>query len=512
MIAIIPKRTYLLLTIGLVALLVYQLLSLDGLYEKEKGYLRNDIRNSFLLADYSETTARLRSLKTEGEHDHIQNSSMFAQEGHIVQEVKINFEQVDKPNVVFQATTPYPVDLKEIEDYESFNTLYFLGIHTGIDHLKPVHFRDVDSLLRLGFKNNHIDLPYRLSLVRIEISDYLVQARMQNPLLHFDENAPIISEYISSTGDQDIVAFHPQKMVRKSPLWVSVDANAYLYAYDMSGQYGYLLEIGNLSMLVFHRIGNMILFSIITLLLLLFLVIRLIKNSKKISELKEREKAFMQNMTHELKTPIAVSLAAVEALSDEEYPLTENKRSAYYNIIRGKLDELDSRISQILIVSNPRKRKHMQCPAISLAETLAPVLEDAKLRLTNSSMLDADVPVGIHVAMLPEDLMRVMANLLDNAIKYSPISPKIKIVACEIADQVVITVEDKGIGIPKRELSHIFDRFYRVNRSDVQSVRGTGLGLSDVKETLDIYGIEINVESIVGKGTCFKITINKEQQ
>lgn len=510
MIAIIPKRTYLLLTIGLVALLVYQLLSLNGLYEKEKGYLRNEIRNSFLLADYSETTARLRSLKTGYGHDNIQNSSMFAQEGHIVQEVKINFEQIDKPSVVFQAITPYPVELKEIEDYESFNTLYFLGIHTGIDHLKPVNFRDVDSLLRLGFRNSNIDIPYRLSLVRIEIPDYLIQVKMQNPLIHFDENAPIISEYISSIGDKNIATFHPQNMVRKSPLWVSVDANAYLYAYDMTGQYGYLLEVDDLSMLVLYRISNMIIFSIITLLLILFLVIRLIKNNKNMSKLKEREKIFMQNMTHELKTPIAVSLAAVEALSDEEYPLAEKRKSEYYCIIRGKLNELDSRISKILNVSNPRKRKYIQCPAISLAETLVPVLEDARLRLTQSAILDVDVPQSIHVVMLPEDIERVIANLLDNAIKYSPFSPKIKIVAYEKADQVIITVEDKGIGISKRDLSHIFDRFYRVNKGYTQGVRGTGLGLSDVKETLDIYGAEIKVESIIGKGTCFTIIINKE--
>jgi two-component system phosphate regulon sensor histidine kinase PhoR len=105
-------------------------------------------------------------------------------------------------------------------------------------------------------------------------------------------------------------------------------------------------------------------------------------------------------------------------------------------------------------------------------------------------------------------LKSVIANLLDNAMKYSPAPAKIKIEIKQNTDHVVLTVADKGLGIKKEHQTKIFDNLYRVPTGDVHDVKGFGLGLNYVKKVCDGYGWGLNVNSTFGKGTTFDITIN----
>ena len=111
----------------------------------------------------------------------------------------------------------------------------------------------------------------------------------------------------------------------------------------------------------------------------------------------------------------------------------------------------------------------------------------------------------VRISGDPDMLRSILANLLDNAVKYTPAGGNIVVFARETEDKLVLSVKDTGIGIPRKELDRIFERFYRVDRARSREVGGTGLGLSIVKHMAELQKATVTVESEVGKGSCFSV-------
>jgi two-component system phosphate regulon sensor histidine kinase PhoR len=239
--------------------------------------------------------------------------------------------------------------------------------------------------------------------------------------------------------------------------------------------------------------------------------IKVIIRQKALSDIKND---FINNMTHEFKTPLATVSLAVEALQDPELSSHDKFRARYLGIIKDENKRLVSQVENVLqAAALDKKDFNLKIEKVNLAELLESNVDQMSLQLENrdgkiSFVNKLKDPViegdAFHIT-------HIFNNLLDNANKYSPEKPIIKIEAKEDGDQVIVTIQDQGMGITKESQRKIFDKFYRVPTGNRHDVKGFGLGLSYVKTMLEAHKGDIHVQSELGKGSTFTINLPKKQ-
>lgn len=233
--------------------------------------------------------------------------------------------------------------------------------------------------------------------------------------------------------------------------------------------------------------------------------VKVILQQKKISEVKND---FINNMTHEFKTPIATVSLATEALQDDD--LRENKSivNRYVGVIREENKRLGMQVEKVLqIASLDKKNFKLKLEPTDLHDIIEKALVNIKLSVESrggsiSSQLNA---TNYQLDADKVHLTNIIYNLVDNANKYSPETPEINIRTENISSGIIIKISDKGIGMSKEAVQKIFDRFFRVSTGNVHDVKGFGLGLSYVKNIVDMHSGEITVKSELGKGSTFKV-------
>ena len=272
---------------------------------------------------------------------------------------------------------------------------------------------------------------------------------------------------------------------------------------------GYELFCEPMTIPILRGMGGVLLMSVGILLILAIVFSLMMRALRKLRELDEMKSDFTSNMTHELKTPIAVAYAANDAMLVYGLDKNPEKREEYLKVTRESLEKLNGMVEQILSMSmENRDRLSLRIESTELPPLLESVAAQARL--------SAGKPCEITVCVNPENLTAdidaslmssVIATLLDNAVKYSGDSPEIRISAEEKDGHVRISVHDKGIGIAPEKQAHIFEKFYRVPTGDVHDVKGYGIGLFFAKTIVEKHGGHISVESELGKGSTFTIEL-----
>jgi len=233
--------------------------------------------------------------------------------------------------------------------------------------------------------------------------------------------------------------------------------------------------------------------------------IMIIFRQKKLSMIKND---FINNMTHELKTPISTISLASQMLEDGTVTNTPKTIEHISKVINQESKRLSFQVEKVLqmAVFNEGRLK-FKFKEFDVNEMIRTVTSNFELRVKNKNgILETEIAAEHSVIKGDEvHITNVIFNLLDNAVKYSKEIPEIKVKTENKKDFVVISVQDKGIGIPREHLNQIFDRFYRVPTGNVHNVKGFGLGLSYVKKIVDSHDGKIKVESAVNKGTKFSI-------
>jgi two-component system phosphate regulon sensor histidine kinase PhoR len=217
---------------------------------------------------------------------------------------------------------------------------------------------------------------------------------------------------------------------------------------------------------------------------------------------------FINNMTHEFKTPITSISLATQLLQEELKPGKNESMLRYLGIIKEENTRLGQQVERVLQTAQMEreeitlKRKSVDVAALiqHVAEINGPLLDSVNGVL---SLQLADLPP--HISLDEVHISNVLNNLVDNAVKYSPANPKVEIKAREQDQGIVIEVKDQGMGMPNEALSNIFDAFYRVPTGNVHNVKGFGLGLSYVKKIVEAHGGKVNVKSKLGEGSTFEI-------
>lgn len=225
-------------------------------------------------------------------------------------------------------------------------------------------------------------------------------------------------------------------------------------------------------------------------------------------------KDFVANVSHELKTPLTSIKGYIEALLDGARD-DPNRCLEFLQILQKHTDRLNSLIADLLVLSRIESGQYTwKRDAVKIDEVIERAVADLKpLAEKKQHRLTVILHPGLSPAIGDEGkLTQVMINLLDNAIKYTPENGGITLEAKQSGDAVEIVVSDTGIGIPRKDLSRIFERFYRVDLARSRELGGTGLGLSIVKHIVEAHNGSIHVESEPGKGSKFTLFLPSKSE
>jgi two-component system phosphate regulon sensor histidine kinase PhoR len=238
---------------------------------------------------------------------------------------------------------------------------------------------------------------------------------------------------------------------------------------------------------------------VVIIIIALVFMFRTILEQRKLSELKSD---FISNMTHEFKTPISTISLACEALGDSDM-VDENSKQLELLV--------ESILHSAVIDKGEIQHNHVD---LDLKELILNLVENAKFRLQGTNGTITTEFSGDEISIIADKmhLTNLLANLIENAIKYSKETPEIKLILDRNTKGLQLSVIDKGIGINKEHLPKIFDKLYRVPTGNLHNVKGFGLGLSYVKSICEEYGWEINVKSQFGEGTTFIVTFNTKRK
>ncbi len=243
------------------------------------------------------------------------------------------------------------------------------------------------------------------------------------------------------------------------------------------------------------------LFIVATFALSLFFIIR----QKKISEMKSD---FINNMTHEFKTPIATISLAADTISNPKVIRDTSKVLQFISMIKKENNRMNKKVETILqIASLDKKEIQFKFENVSMHTIIDHVLDtmDIQVQQKNGTVIKNYGATEAMISGDQEHLSNLVNNLLDNAVKYSPDSPLITIKTWNVDHGFVFSVEDRGIGMTKAVQSKIFERFYRKTSGNVHDVKGFGLGLNYARAIIDAHKGNIHVTSEPGKGSRFEI-------
>jgi two-component system phosphate regulon sensor histidine kinase PhoR len=276
-----------------------------------------------------------------------------------------------------------------------------------------------------------------------------------------------------------------------------------------------IIVISDIQVFVLRSVGWMILAAIFFSLVIItafYLTIRTILTQKKLSEMKTD---FINNMTHELRTPLATISIAVDTLKNERVIGDRDKLESIRSIIKAENSRMNAQVEQILQaaqldVSQVLKEK----VTLHVHEVLQKISDNFSLQLLekNAQIQFNFIATADAVSGHPVHFVNMLSNLVDNALKYSKedIDPIIIITTSNYRNTILITVEDNGIGMSKETASKVFDKFYRAHTGNVHNVKGFGLGLNYTRKMVAAHNGKIQVDSAVGKGTIFTISLPLE--
>lgn len=476
--------------LSLILTAVYQGYWLTNFYREQHEKLEVSVLNALKIADLNELAMRMTDIQLSA-LDTIKGLHRMEKDGRVIYTIdkdsiaagfhidSIRGSHIIKEDSMFIVNPPDLVVRIKNErgqanlwnDIDLMNSSIQKAYHRVLDSLEVVDFNRYDSLLNVEFVRLGLTIPYAL-------------------------------EYSDCTSDSVLESRFPEKFDFSK-------SRTYPFSISETDHYEYRLYLESPFRYVFKDMGGLVLVSLlmITILIISYLfLLRIIYRQKSIDEIKSD---FTSNMTHELKTPISVVYAAVDALQNFGLGDDPEKREEYLSISKEQLVNLNNLVEQILAMS-VEKRANLKIVPVEIL--LAELFDSIK----NKFLVNASKDIHIDVSVIPENVTikadkvhfsNLIGNLVENAIKYSKEPVCIKLTAFQEGNSLILKIEDNGIGIPPAALPKIFDRFYRVPSGNIHNVKGYGLGLAYVATIIEKHGWKIAVSSKEGEGTVFKIIV-----
>lgn len=238
-----------------------------------------------------------------------------------------------------------------------------------------------------------------------------------------------------------------------------------------------------------------------------YVTVTALLRQKKLSEIKND---FINNMTHEFKTPLATISLAVDALRNDKVLQDRTKMDYFSGIIKEENKRMNKHVETILQAAvMDRQELQLNKQPLHVHDLIHEIIDNYILQLEEKQG-EADLNLSARQDLIEADpvhFRNLISNLIDNAVKYSKENLMLKITTHSTNKNLVIRVEDNGIGMSKETVRRIFEKFYRAHTGNIHNVKGFGLGLSYVKTIVDAHHGKIKVESILGKGSAFTLEL-----
>ncbi len=362
------------------------------------------------------------------------------------------------------------------------------------DRIRVSH---LDTFLRQELRSKGINLEYTYGVFSQEEKDFVIRNGAYNYIM--DEGT---MGTISQSTPEDIQVptdesnlFNSRYKVQLFQGSLKLQPPGYLMIH-FPGKTGYVWRS------VWTTVLAAILFTSIILFCFIYTV-RVIFAQKKLSEIKSD---FINNMTHEFKTPIATISLAADSITSPFIAGKADKVQRFADIIKQENRRMNKQVEKVLQMALLEKQDFsLKATQVNVHEVIRQAVNNIGLRCEKKGG-KAEAKLAAGNAIIEADMTHfsnVVNNLLDNAYKYSPEQPEIQVITENVNNGVLIQVKDNGIGMSKEDRKHIFDKFFRVHTGNRHDVKGFGLGLSYVKAIVDAHKGQINVKSELGKGSEF---------
>lgn len=493
-----------LIAVALTGVIAFQAFWLNGLYHTLYHQMEANVREAMRLADYKELFYRMQELKEkneEGTREFSRNIPFGSQaetgesseeEANFIQnDVNLNLEDVDLNTQIEEVLTELLHTLGNMEG------IILQGMHDEVDPLVPINYQRYDSLLVSELKEKNIDTRYQLYLVyELNEEHSVFQSLGKNhPGMEIDTTAAAID------WQGGIYYDYPIMLNRHAEYTVKTDPAA-----TINYPYYYRLYIKTPASIVLHQMLGILMSSLMVLVIILTAFIYLLRTIMRQKTEKELKEDFTNNMTHELKTPISVSYAAVDSLlyfSDQ----VDEKQRKYLTIVKEQLTHLTGLVEQILTLSvENRSSFRLRLEPIGLSPFIHQMIEQYKVKTRQNTHFTVDIPEDLTVTADKTHLYNIFSNLIDNAIKYADKEiSEITLVAEHTEKGIHIRLTDNGPGISPAHQGRIFDKFYRIPSGNLHDVKGHGLGLYYVKDMMIKHEGDVTLESLPGKGSTFHL-------
>ena len=253
---------------------------------------------------------------------------------------------------------------------------------------------------------------------------------------------------------------------------------------------------------------RMLIMQGISVLLLIIAFLYMLRSLFRAKEVEKIRRDLTHNITHELKTPIAAAYASVDALRTMP-EIVDEQRSDYLDMAHGELQRLGVMVDEILRSSTEKfATAELRFEECDVAKMVERVVKSLDMRYASRNVeWSVDMEDGCAVVADAFYLEGALSALVDNAIKYSSERPKVKLCGSVRNGYTYISVEDCGIGIPRKEQKRIFDKFYRITTGDKYSTSGYGIGLYFVRSVVERHGGSVSLTSTLGEGSCFTLKL-----
>jgi len=478
------KHIVILVIIALTVIFTYQAYWLIGLYGTMQSKIKSDIKETVRLSDYDEIFHRIEILRKEKDRKHGQMNisvEVNAKDHSTTVKNKSQLKDHTENNNYVTSTEISDLDLSTMlrnpKGIMQFEIYMQQGIHSGLDLMKNINVGYFNKLLNRRLDSLGINTPRRLLYIHYYKKDG-------------EKKVP--PKTLASFGESNYEYTDTVKL-----------------SIDPDKSYSYVLLLPPTTTVVLRQMSGILATSLIILIVLMFVFWYLIHTIMKQKTLDEMKSDFTNNMTHELKTPIAVAYAANDVLLNFNGTNDTEKTKKYLSITQEQLKRLSGLVEQILYMSmERRKTMSLKIEDINVITVIQHLVAQQKLKADKPVDITIDIQKSLTVKADFSHFSNIISNLLDNAVKYSKEKAIIKITANRCDDFIEIDITDHGIGIEQDKQKYIFDKFYRVPHGNVQNVKGYGLGLYYVKSMMDKFHGSIDVESEPSKGTTFKLRFN----
>lgn len=464
--------------IALTVIIGYQAYWLMGLYSTMNRKLRSDIQEAMRKADYEEIDTRIKKLRCQNDYKTTTFMLYYKKNkgwSEARKSLSLGSERIDEQEPM--PTGGLEEALRTRNGVDSIGLFIQRALHSAVDGVSEVNVREYDRCLTRQLAKIGITSPHQLL--------YIYQRKKEM-------NSPMRQDTIMTIG----------KPVRGPH-------ETFDYSLEVVLPISYRLILPTTTTIVLKQMAGILFTSATIMLLLLFVFLYLIHVIREEKSLDEMKSDFTNNITHELKTPIAVAYAANDALLNfhiTQYPVRTEK---YLKIEQDQLKKLSGLVEEILSMSMERRKTlRINKVDVALKSMVESLCAEQKLKADKPMHVSVDIPKNLTLHTDGTHLRHILSNLLDNAVKYSGTEAVITVKAWEETNGTNISVSDHGIGMTEREQRYIFDKFYRVPHGDRQDVKGYGLGLYFVKTMMERLGGTVTVKSAPGKGSTFNLHFN----